>query len=302
MRRVRDQVVAVASTRATVLVVGPAGSGRQHVARSIHYLQPDASAAGLIPLASPLLSAELLQATIRGLARSSTAAGTHATLLLNDVDHMPGEAQSELIRILRAGELPLRLIATARQPLLELVGAQTFDEELASRLTTFVIEVPPLAERLADLPLLAQTLLEELNAEADKQLAGFTPEALERLAGYAWPGQIDELAEVVRHAHRVAIGSMVAGSDLPHRLFLAADAERRPRRTDETIDLERHLAEIERELIERAIARAKGNKTRAARLLSMTRPRLYRRLVQLGLEPEASDEVQPEDFDETPPQ
>jgi DNA-binding NtrC family response regulator len=289
MQRVRDQVGAVAATRAAVLVIGPSGSGRQHVARSIHYIQPDASNVPLIPLASPLLSAELLQATIRGLSKSSAATGAHATLLLNDVDHMPSEPQAELSRILRAGESPLRIVATARQPLQELVGERTFDEELASRLTTFVIEVPPLAERLGDLPLLAQTLLEELNAEGSKQLAGFTPEALERLAGYAWPGQIDELAEVVRHAHQSATGPLVAGSDLPHRLFLAADAERRPPRADDTIDLERHLAEIERELIERAIARAKGNKTRAARLLSMTRPRLYRRLVQLGLESETPD-------------
>jgi DNA-binding NtrC family response regulator len=149
--------------------------------------------------------------------------------------------------------------------------------------------LPPLADRAEDLPLLAQLFLEEANARGAKQLAGLAPETLDVLAAYDWPGQLDELAEFIHQAHDRAEGSQIIPPDLPQRIFLAADAMRYARQPEETIVLEDFLAEIERELIERALARAKGNKTKAAQLLGMTRPRLYRRLVQLGLATEGEE-------------
>jgi DNA-binding NtrC family response regulator len=118
------------------------------------------------------------------------------------------------------------------------------------------------------------------------QLQGFTPEALDQLAAYSWPGNIDELSGLVHEACRAAEGRLVTPRDLPQRIYLAAAAERRPRRGDESIDLGSFLAGVELELIQRALRRAKGNKTKAAKLLGLTRPRLYRRMVQLGLEKE----------------
>ncbi len=291
IRRVRAQVAALGAGAASVLIVGPQGSGRQHVARAVHHAGHHAASSPLIPLAAPLLGAAFLQTTLRALQRSNGEPLSRPTLLLNDVDHMPAEARGELLLAMRSSEVPLRVISTARQPLLELPGEHRFQPELAAYLSTFVIELPSLSERLEDLPLLAQMLLEECNAAGDKQLAGFAPDALEHLATYSWPGQVDELAEVVRHAHRAAAGPLVRREDLHPRLSLAADAARYPPRVEEPIELERVLAEIERDLIERAIARSKGNKTRAARLLGLTRPRLYRRLVQLGLEAEIVDGV-----------
>jgi DNA-binding NtrC family response regulator len=295
MRRVRSQVVAAAQCSANVLIVGPPGSGRGHVARTIHFAAAGSESVPFVPLACALLGAELLQTTIRALARpviagpSSTKRGT---LLLNDVDLLPAEARAELLGFLRTGELPLRVIATARQPLADLPGDDVRQLELAGELSTLVIELLPLAQRREDLPLLAQSLLEERNAESGKQLAGFTAEALERLAHYSWPGEHRELRETVAHAHAQASTPWIAPDDLPRRLSLAADAARHPRPSEEQIDLEKFLGEIERELIERALARARGNKTLAAKLLGMTRPRLYRRLVQLGLaEPEDPEVV-----------
>jgi DNA-binding NtrC family response regulator len=92
------------------------------------------------------------------------------------------------------------------------------------------------------------------------------------------------LAEVVSEAHLKAAGPEIGLEDLPERLRLATDAARQPSRPEETIVLDEYLGRVERELIRRALARAKGNKARAARLLGVTRPRLYRRMVQLGLE------------------
>jgi DNA-binding NtrC family response regulator len=104
------------------------------------------------------------------------------------------------------------------------------------------------------------------------------------LDAYAWPGNLDELARVVAEAHRRVEGPQVGAGDLPDRIRLAAEAAAYPPRPEETIVLDEFLAGVERELIRRALAQAKGNKAKAARLLGMTRPRLYRRLVQLGLE------------------
>lgn len=294
MRRVRAQVALAAAGSANVLVVGPPGSGRQHVARSIHYGRPAAALGPLVPLACSLLGAELLQTTIRALARQKAGASgaRGGTLLLNDADQMPVEAQAELAGFLRLTELPVRIVATAQQTPAALLEEGKFRRDLVYALGTLVIELPPLAERVEDLPLLAQALLEEVNARGARQLGGFTPEALDHLAAYEWPGQVAELAAVVAEAHARADGPLVALRDLPSRLRLAADAVRYAPRGEPTVALEKFLADIERELIERALARAKGNKTRAARLLGMTRPRLYRRLVQLGFEVAQEDETQ----------
>ena len=178
----------------------------------------------------------------------------------------------------------MRLIATAEQSLLELARRGRCREDLAALLSTIAIELPPLAQRREDLPLLAQLFLEEANARGGKQLGGFSPEALDRLDGYSWPGNLDELAQTVAESHARAEGPLVQAEDLPERLRWAAETILRPRRKDETIVLDEFLGRIERELIRRALARAKGNKAKAARLLGLTRPRLYRRMVLLGLE------------------
>ncbi len=155
---------------------------------------------------------------------------------------------------------------------------------LAAFVATITIRLPMLAERRQDIPPLAQLLLEELNASGEKQVRGFSADAIDELVGYNWPRNVDELVEFVAAAHASAESTEVAPDDLPKRLRFAADAFRRPRRLPESIVLDEFLAQIERELIQRAMNVAKGNKARAARLLGLTRPRLYRRMVQLGLE------------------
>lgn len=157
--------------------------------------------------------------------------------------------------------------------------------QVAAALATLVIDLPPLRERWQDLPLLVQWMIEDQNARGDKQVAGMSLEALDRLTDYGWPGDVAELSELIRQLHAQVRGPEIAVRDLPKRILLPADVARYAKREDETIVLEEYLGRIERELIDRALARAKGNKTQAARLLGMNRPRFYRRLVQLGYEP-----------------
>lgn len=286
LERVRSQSQLAATSMAATLIVGPAGSGRRRLAYSIHEARPEAARGLLVPLACPLLTSELLVAGVQALKRGRLTGGTEraATLLLEDVDSLPAELQPTLAGLLRPGDQQVRIVSTACLALVDLVDLGQFSRELAIGLSTITIELPPLAERPEDIPLVAQRLLEEINAVGSKQLSGFSAETLDWLAGYDWPGDLAELSAMVAEAHARAEGSLVQVRDLPDRLRLAADASRYARVPDETIVLEKFLGQIERELIERALARARGNKAKAARLLGMTRPRLYRRLVQLGLE------------------
>lgn len=292
MRQARRQTVLAAASAANVLVTGPPGSGREHVARAIHY--GDGAAAGsFVPLACPLLDADLLRATLRALAKSKSDQQRPATLYLDDVNSLPDDAQAELTRVLSGGHFAARVVSAVSRALARYVKRGAFRPELACLLSTLVIRLPPLAARLEDLPLLAQAFVERENATSPKQLSGFSAEALERLAAYHWPGDVRELEQIVADAHTRAPGPIITTRDLPDRIGLALAAAARPRVPDETIVLEEYLDRIEHELIVRAMKRAKGNKTRAARLLGMTRPRLYRRLVQLGLErPEVSAQAE----------
>ncbi len=284
--RARAQVELAAGSRASVLILGPPGSGRQHVARTIHYASAERPGT-LIPLDCSLLGAELIGSTVATLAGHDPRPQTPgaSTLLLNQVDQMPREAQQDLVRTLRDRGITARVMATAAGPLAPLVAAGRCRKDLALVLSTIQIELPALVDRREDIPLLCQVFVEEHNARGEKQLGGLTPEALDVLDGYGWPGNVDELAAVVAQAHRAAEGPEIAVGDLPEKVHLAAQAAAHPRRTELRINLDEYLAKIERELIGRAMRQAKGNKTKAAGLLGLSRPRLYRRLEQLDLEP-----------------
>jgi DNA-binding NtrC family response regulator len=238
-----------------------------------------------VPLACSVLGAELIRFSIQALATGAPlgADAARSTLVLNDVDRLPPDVQTELTEVLVGRPFALRLVSTAEQPLVELVRRGRFQQDLAGVLSTLTIELPPLVERREDLPLLAQMFLEEINSQGTKQVGGFSPEALDRLDVHHWPGNLDELAQVVAAAHHRAGGPEIGVGDLPERIHLAAGAAAYPRRKEETIVLGDFLSRMERELVRRALARAKGNKAKAARLLGMTRPKLYRRMIELGL-------------------
>jgi DNA-binding NtrC family response regulator len=189
----------------------------------------------------------------------------------------------ELAGFLTISELGLQPLATARRNLFELVAEGGFRHELACALGVLVIELPALSARRGDIPLVAQALVEDINAQGNQQRGGFTPEAVDLLVAYDWPENVDELYGVVRQAHLRATGPLIAPADLPRKLHLAIDATAHPSSQDESLVLPEFLAGIEREMMQRALKRTRGNKTKAAQLLGMNRARLLRRLTQLGI-------------------
>ncbi len=293
MARVRRQVEVAAASSGTVLICGPPGIGRQHVARAIHFSHKGPPGP-LTPIACAALPAELIASNLQtALSRRAQLEGeTQATILLIDIHLLPAELHREMTRWLEARRTGTRFIATVPEPLNVLAARNAYPTQLADLLSTIVIEIPPLAARREDIPLIAQMLLEDFNGLGGTQFRGFTSDALDRLAAHDWPGQIDELAAVVRQSAKTAEGYEIAAAQLPKQLRLAADAARVTKKHPEPIDLEKHLAAVESDTIRRALSDAKGNKARAARLLGLTRPRLYRRMLDLGLldrEESASD-------------
>lgn len=282
-RRLRAQLEVATACGAHVLVTGAAGSGRRSVARAIHLGRDREHRSPLPVLDAATATADVLNAALAGLPRSpaNDTATARGTLLVTDVEQLSTELQTELARSLRSAGASWRVLATSARPLLETARAGDFHLELAHLLSTIEIPLVPLAERREDIPLLAQALLEATNGRSARQHTGLSPEALDLLAAYAWPGGVAELAELVERAHRQGEGPVITSRDLDDRVRLGHVARRRE---TESIVLDRFMTEIEKEVISRALRLAKGNKARAARLLGLTRPRLYRRMEQLGLE------------------
>jgi transcriptional regulator with PAS, ATPase and Fis domain len=279
MQRVRRQVGMAAETRVNVLVTGEPGCGREQVARTIHRLRTADCAATLIPLDCRILDAELLESTVLSVLRSGAQLkqAEPATLLLLDVDQLERTAQSVLRVVLERSEFPLRTFATASQETSH-SSSSSLDEALRCVLATVEIQLPPLRERLDDLPMLLQAAMESLNAQGGRQVAGFTAEAIDALQGHPWRRNLDELREVVTEAWRRAEDSRIGREDLPAIIGWTADAEDYPVVPPEMASLDDYLAAIERELVVRAVARAQGNRAEAARLLGIPRSRLLRKL------------------------
>jgi DNA-binding NtrC family response regulator len=278
--RVRQQAQAAITSRANTLITGPLGSGREHLARTIFQASKQ-EGEQLFPIDCRLVTEESFASLIRLMTPRSR--GAALTLLLLQLESLPDTLQAEMLRLAMTHFQEARLIATT-ETVASSTSTLTQAAELVNRVATLTIHLPPLIERRQDIPLLAQVLLEELNSLGEKQVRAFSPAAIDELVAYSWPRNVDELVEFVAAAHAFAEAAEITPNDLPKRMHIAADASRRPPRQPETIVLDGLLAQIERELIQRAINVSKGNKARAARLLGLTRPRLYRRMVQLGLE------------------
>ncbi len=286
IRRVRRQIQLAGQHRMPVLVHGPAGSGRQTVARAIHFAGPKNETGPIVPLACGLLGHDMLLSTFRALRERDDDRAPHAstiTVLLRDVDQLSLDLQREILDIADSPHPVWRVMATTSRELPALAASREFLPSLADSLSTAVITIPNLRERQEDLPLIVQAMVEQANHDRATPLSGFTQEAMDQLVVYPWPGEMRELAQLVRNSCDQAEGPFVEVSDLPERIHHARLAAEHPPRPVRNIDLEEVLRDVEREIIRRALRIVGGNKAKAAKMLGMTRPRLYRRLEQIGL-------------------
>jgi DNA-binding NtrC family response regulator len=280
MRRVVRQVRLAARVRVPALVVGERGSGKEWLAHTIHALGGERG--------RPFVALDCARLTSAALAGMLFGEGELAqvcdagTFYLREPTRLPRDLQQRLAGLLGAAEdgRGPRVLAGLRRDPDEEVRAGRLLEELASRLATLTIRLPPLRERREDLPHLVSRLLERAGSAAGRGVTTLAPAAWDVLRAYPWPGNVAELYAVLVGACGRASGERIEPGNLP--LFLRVvpnivTAEER------RLPLKELLEGAERRLIELALRRAGGNKSRAAELLAVWRPLLLRRMSALGI-------------------
>ncbi len=306
MREVLNLIARMAQTRTNVLLEGESGTGKELVARAIHDGGPRAAGpfvavnCGAIPEA--LIESELfghVAGAFTGAQRGRAGlfkAADGGTLLLDEVSELPLALQVKLLRAIESRkiravgaeeELPVdvRIVSSTNRELQALVAAGGFREDLFYRLNVVRLRLPPLRERVEDIPLLARAFVARCAAEAGKQVHGLDAAALRALTAHPFPGNVRELENAIERAVALAAGELVTVADLPEELrgAPAPASDDLLSFPDGGIDLEQRLATIEARLIRTALERAAGVRTRAAGLLGLSFRSLRYRLSKLGL-------------------
>lgn len=274
--RIRRQIDISCQSGANVLIAGPRGSGRHRIAQLIHFAKSPALAGPLIPFDCKVGDAESLQAVIKNLYREFRRHPDEpmGRLLLKDIQSLGRAAESELLGFLEIPDFRLPVLATATTDYLSSTSCK-----LLHMVATITISLPTLAERRNDIPFLLQAILEQGNSGRSPQFSGFEREAVECLEQYNWPGELDELIEVVDVMRRSATPPAIRYSDIPTNIRIAVREHLSgPDDPEPGIELDKFLADLELELIQRAVLQSEGNKSHAARLLGISRARLLRRL------------------------
>jgi DNA-binding NtrC family response regulator len=287
-RRILQQITLARQSRVSVHLQGEPGTGREHIARLIHYQSEDRLRA-FVPVDCRRLTPDhlrkMLEHVFTEVAQSEIPHLRPGALLLRNVDELSADLQNELVERMAGPDSPqLRLMSDSCRPLEEAVAAERMSVECFQLLTTLVVQVPPLRQRMEDLPLLAQDMLERHNRDRDSQVAGFTEPVWAAFRKYNWPGNQDELQQVIREAREACTGKLITAGDLPFRFRTGQEAQRvNPPRPDRLQSLAERLEDVEREHIRQALVLSDQNKSQAAERLGITRPKLYRRMQQLGL-------------------
>ncbi len=292
----RDMIVKVAPSEATVLVRGESGTGKEITARAIHAASPRADAP-FIPVNCAAIAESLLESELFGYRKGAFTgadsdrdglfeAARGGTVFLDEIAEAGPGVQAKLLRVLEerrinrvgdpiAREVDVRVIAATNRPLEDAIAARIFREDLYFRLLVFPLDVPPLRDRAADVPLLAAHFL-ELAGRRGQSLPAAT---LRRMQAYAWPGNVRELRNLVERAHILAGDGPIRDE---HVLLDVARPARGGGGTPDDLNLDNNA----RVLIRAALKRAAGNKSLAARLLGITRRTLYSRMKLLGMDDE----------------
>jgi DNA-binding NtrC family response regulator len=277
MRRVVEQARLASRTNVPALIHGEAGSGKEWLARAIHHAGPSAE--------SPFIALDcrhLTAAALTGIFFGSTGIALRpgSTLYLAESSFVPRELQARLnddyLVADGHGNSPRILAGCSADPASEILAGRLL-EEFHCSLSPLTIVLPPLRQRLGDLTFLAYRMLERANAGRDVPVTGLSDEAWELLRGYSWPGNLNELYALLATACRRAKRNLLEAADFPWYLRAAAAA------TEGPLPLDSVLEQAERRLIQWAIATAKGNKSKSADLLQISRPRLLRRMEALGI-------------------
>ncbi|TQD38501.1 sigma-54-dependent transcriptional regulator [Haloflavibacter putidus] len=295
-KKLNNYIRLVAPTPMSVLIIGESGTGKEYVAKKIHKQSKRKEEAfiavdcGAIP--KEIASSEFfghIKGSFTGAIQDKIGhfkAADKGTLFLDEIGNLNYDLQMQLLRALQERkikpvgsnqeiEVDIRVITATNEDLKKAVEAGNFRQDLYHRLNEFSIEVPALKNRKEDLPLFANYFLEKANAELDKNIIGFTEEALAVFSTYAWPGNLREMQNSIKRAVLLTEEKLISKENLPQEL-LQNNAPK------ESYGLFKN--KNEETLILQALEQADGNKSKAARLLEIDRKTLYNKLKQYDID------------------
>jgi DNA-binding NtrC family response regulator len=301
MQEIFAAIERVAPTRATVLLAGESGVGKDLIARAIHFHSPRRDRP-LVKINCTAIPENLMESELFGYEKGAfTGANTTkpgkfeqadtGTVFLDEIGDVPPAIQVKLLRVLQEREferlgsnvtrhIDVRVIAATNQDLRAALEQGTFREDLYYRLNVVPLNIPSLRERKQDIPFLANHFVHKLAADTGSRVESITDAAMEKLMQYHWPGNVRELENVIERSLVMCAGTQLDAADI--KLENAPRA--RPQTENNFLPEGMTLDTYEQELIREALRRADGNKSQAARLLGLTRNALRYRLTQMGLE------------------
>ena len=304
MQEIFAAVVRVAPTRATVLLCGESGVGKDMIARAIHHHSPRKDRP-FVKINCTAIPENLMESELFGYEKGAFTGANISkpgkfeqadtgTVMLDEIGDVPGTVQVKLLRVLQERELErlgsnktkqidVRVIAATNVDLRAALEQGTFREDLYYRLNVMPLNIPPLRERKEDIPFLAEHFVHKLSRDLGVQVESITEGAIAKLVEYYWPGNIRELENVMERSMVMARGKTLEASDI--LLDTAVRAQHSNHSADSFLPDGLTLEQYEQSLIKEALKRAAGNKSQAARLLGLTRNALRYRLDQMGLDP-----------------
>ena len=303
LHKLMEMLAMVAPSDATVLICGESGTGKELIARAIHAnsrrLKGPFVAVNCAALSDNLLESELFgheKGAFTGADRRREGHFAHAdggTLFLDEIGEISQAMQVKLLRVIQEREfqrvggdqsisVDVRLVAATNRDLEKEVEAGRFRQDLYFRLNVVTLDMPPLRERVEDIPLLAAYFLERYSVRNNKTIKGFTPSAMACLLKHPWPGNVRELENVVERAVVLLVGEYISERELPPSLIS------NPAQQDNADSAPAGLAglsldEVEKRAILETLDSCGGNKSEAARRLGVTRKTLHAKLTRYGL-------------------
>ena len=295
MKPVFDLILSVAPTTSTVLILGESGTGKELVAKAIHAHSPRAKAP-FVSINCSAFQETLLESELFGYMKGSFTGATNnkkglfeyasgGTIFLDEIAETSLPMQVKLLRALQERkirpvggneeiEIDVRVVAATNRDLQQMIHEKEFREDLYYRISVIPVEIPPLRKRPSDISLLAFHFLEQFNRQMGKGLQGISGEALRLLENYNWPGNVRELENAIERAVALEKGTEIVPDSLPERVVkgpaISLDRVGPLEFPEDGLDLQHQVEVIERSLIETALDRSHGVRTRAAELLRMS--------------------------------
>lgn len=304
MQELVGLVEKIAPLDTTVLVTGESGTGKELVSDVLHELS-GRSAAPLVKINCAAIPDNLIESELFGHEKGAFTGALksrpgkfelarNGTVMLDEIGEMPMSLQPKLLRVIeqkqveRVGgdkviDVDVRIIAATNRDLRSCVADKTFREDLFYRLNVAGVHIPPLRERLEDIPFLAEHFLDKVNARLGTEFSGFTGEALEKLMDFEWPGNVRELANVVERAAILGRGQILDGEAVGPAMRRDMHLSQ-PVGGGQTISLSDTLREMEKKLIVNALVRAGGRQTEAASALGISPRNLWNKLQKHALD------------------